>query len=182
MSFKKYKEIYREFANEFELINEAISKINLSKNSKILDIGTGIGAMSTLLALNEYNVITGEPEVDPERDGGHHHNHDHEDKGKHHCECPKESYWEFKDWKESARELGVESMISFQNFDAQNLPFEISMFDGIFLYDALQHIPNRDQALNECLRILKPGGYIVVIEWTEEMIEEEYKKNGYRID
>ena len=70
----------------------------------------------------------------------------------------------------------------FQNFDAQALPFEDYSFDGIFLYDALQHIQDRKLALNECLRVLNEDGVIVVIEWSEGQIEKEYKKYGYKID
>ena len=53
---------------------------------------------------------------------------------------------------------------------------------GIFLYDALQHIQNRELALKECLRILNDDGIIVVIEWSKNQIEKDYKKYGYKIE
>ena len=171
MSLKKYKLIFGEFAEDAEFIDENIKKLNLVKDDDILDIGTGIGAMSCLLALNGFDILTGEPKVDPERnnrdDEHHHENHD----------------WKaWGDWKESAKSLGVLNKIKFQNFDAQDLPFEDKSFKGIFLYDSLQHIQNRELALKECIRILKPEGLIIIIEWTKKKIEDEYKKYGYKID
>jgi len=185
MSLAKYKQIFREFAEEVEFMDENIKKLNLDKNSKILDIGTGMGAMSTLLALNGFTVLTGEPEVDPERNGGGNHNHHPHDKSHeaHHCEHHEEHDWgSWNGWRDSAKKLGVENKIKFQNFDAQDLPFGDSSFDGIFLYDALQHIQNRELALKECLRILNDDGIIVVIEWSKNQIEKDYKKYGYKIE
>lgn len=184
LSLKKYKQIFREFAEEVEFMDKNIKKLNLDKSSKILDIGTGMGAMLTLLALNGFSVLTGEPKVDHEinGEGNHHHHHDksHEDhKYKNHEEHDWDSW---SGWRDSAKKLGVENKIKFQNFDVQDLPFEDSSFDGIFLYDALQHIQNRELALKECLRVLNDKGIIVVIEWSKNQIEKEYKKYGYKID
>ena len=79
INLAKYKKIFREFAADADFINEIINNLNLEKDSKILDIGTGMGAMSILLALNGFHVLTGEPEVKPEKDGEDHHGHHHED-------------------------------------------------------------------------------------------------------
>lgn len=173
LNLKKYKQIFGEFAEDAEFIDENIKKLNFDKNCKILDIGTGIGAMSSLLALNGFNVLTGEPEMDSEKNNwDHEHHHHHENHG---CESS-------GNWKESAKSLGVLNKIRFQYFDAQNLPFDDESFDGIFLYDSLQHIQNRELALKECIKVLKPGGVIIIIEWTKKQIEEEYKKYGYKIE
>ncbi len=181
MNLKKYKQIFGEFAEDAEFIDENVKKLNLDKGCKILDIGTGNGAMSSLLALNGFYVLTGEPEVNSERNCP---AHEHQ----HHYDESHEQYHENYDWKatgnwkESAKSLGVLNKIKFQYFDVQDLPFDDESFNGIFLYDSLQHIQNRELALSECMRVLKPEGMIIIIEWTKKKIEEEYKKYGYKID
>ncbi len=185
MSLEKFKQIFGEFAESAEFLDENIKKLNLEKDSKILDIGAGIGAMSTLLALNGFDVLTGEPALDIDkgnRDDDHKQmfvesqaQHDYQ-----HHENHEYKIW--GDWKESAKSLGVFSKIKYQYLDAQDLSFEDDSFDGIFLYDSLQHIQNKELALKECIRVLKPRGIIFVMEWTKKQIEEDYKKYGYKID
>lgn len=43
-----------------------------------------------------------------------------------------------------------------------HLPFRDSTFDIVTAFDTIEHIPDDEQALSECARILKPGGLIVV--------------------
>jgi len=175
----KYKKIFGEFATDADFINDIIISLKLAKNSKILDIGTGMGAMSILLALNGLDVLTGEPEQTSGREGEDHHQHNIEA----HYENDEEHRGEsWGDWRKSAKNLGVEDQITFQNFDVQDLSFEDEFFDSIFLYDTLQHVKNRVIALNECIRVVKNDGTIVVLEWTKKQIEEDFKKYGYKIE
>ena len=44
---------------------------------------------------------------------------------------------------------------------AEELPFADNSFDGVFALFSLEHIPNREKALAETLRVLKPGGAFV---------------------
>jgi len=178
-----YKKIFGEFAADVDFINGIIINLNLEKDSKILDIGTGMGVMSILLALNGFHILTGEPEVDPEKEGEDHHGHHHEDNNESHNENHEEhngTYW--NDWRKSAKNLGVEDKIQYQNFDVQSLSFASQSFDGIFLYDTLQHVKNREKALIECVRVAKNDGVIVIIEWSKKQIEEDFKKYGFKID
>lgn len=45
--------------------------------------------------------------------------------------------------------------------DAQQLPFENEIFDAIFMFATLHHIPNWKKALSEISRTLKSGGYFI---------------------
>jgi len=182
LSLEKYKQVINEdFTKDVDFMSNTISKLNLDNKSMILDIGTGIGAMSILLALKGFTVLTGEPEVNPEKDEVGHHSH--EEHQEYHGEGRHEhinGVW--NDWRESAKEVGVYNKIKYQHFDAENLPFSKKTFDGIFMYDSLQHIMNRKRAIEECLRVMKPNGIICVIEWNQKSIDEDYDKYGYNID
>jgi SAM-dependent methyltransferase len=46
--------------------------------------------------------------------------------------------------------------------DSSKLPFEAHAFDAIALIASLNHIPNREDALDECRRVLRPDGRVVV--------------------
>lgn len=46
--------------------------------------------------------------------------------------------------------------------DAQNLPYPDQAFDAVFLVATLGEIPDKDHALHEVRRVLKPGGRLVV--------------------
>jgi len=190
MSLKKYKEvIHKDFLKDIDFIDKVIKKLNLQPDSKILDIGTGIGAMSILLALNDFNVLTGEPKIDPETDHSNNHNNNNKhgnynkaNNESHHEDTATEDWEHWGDWKMSAKKLNVLDRIKYQHFNVENLPFASESFNGIFMYDTLQHVCNRDIALKECLRILTPDGVICVIEWSKETIEHENEAYGYEIE
>ena len=177
MSLEKYKQvIHEDFTGDADSIDKMIKSLNLGKDSKILDIGTGLGAMSILLAINGFDVLTGQPEEDPEWE-------EHE---KDHCQHDEEHEhqheYTMSNWEDSAKAVGVEDKIKFQYLDAENLDFPDESFDGIFMYDTLQHVENRAAALNECLRVMKPDGLVCVIEWNEKSIKETEEEYGFTID
>ena len=50
------------------------------------------------------------------------------------------------------------------------------------MYDTLQHIGDRERALNGCLRVVKPGGVLCVIEWNKRTIREDEERYGFTLD
>ena len=148
MKFSHAKEILgREFSRDADFLNSVVTTLQLPKDSKVLDVGTGRGVMAIILALQGYNVITGEPEG---------------------------VYW--ADWNSSAKKVGVEDKITFRSVDAENLSFNDNSFDAVILYTTFHHINKRKRAIHELLRITKPDGTLVIIELTEKGVELVRKK------
>src|SRR3990167_1521805 len=52
----------------------------------------------------------------------------------------------------------------FKISSATNLSFKREFFDAVYCVQLLEHIPNPQIAVNEILRVLKPGGIIILIE------------------
>ena len=135
-----------EFVFIFDEINPVIQKSKLEKTAKILDIGTGVGWMAINLALKNYKVITGEPESD-------------------------DSEYAKKDWLKSARKAKVDHMITYTPFNAENMPFEDSSFDAIFILGSLHHVNDKVVALKESHRILKLNGIVCIFEPNSDAIK-----------
>lgn len=58
----------------------------------------------------------------------------------------------------------IESPYADRVVDAQNLPFAGASLDGIFAVDVLHHVPQPVAMLSEALRVLRPGGRLVLVE------------------
>ena len=63
----------------------------------------------------------------------------------------------------------VQSHLSFVQADAMDLSqFGSETFDGIYSLGAIKHFPDQVRGLNECIRILKPGGKMLFSEFFAE--------------
>ena len=148
MNLEHAKEIMgEEFCRDAEFLDSFVDQLDLPKDSKVLDVGTGRGYMAIILALQGYNVITGEPEG---------------------------TFW--ADWKSSAKKVNVDDMITFTPLNAEKLPFKASDFDAVFLYATFHHIGDRKGALGELMRVLKNNGILAIIEFTDDGVEEVRKR------
>lgn len=55
-----------------------------------------------------------------------------------------------------------QSNVQFVRGDATRLPFADACFDAVTLFDVLEHIPDDRKAASEALRVLKPGGFLLI--------------------
>ncbi len=68
--------------------------------------------------------------------------------------------------REKTAERGVESM-RFEWADALQLPYEDGRFDAVTVGFGVRNFADRDRGLREMARVLKPGGRLVILEFTE---------------
>jgi demethylmenaquinone methyltransferase / 2-methoxy-6-polyprenyl-1,4-benzoquinol methylase len=68
--------------------------------------------------------------------------------------------------REKAMQRGVDS-VRFEWADALQLPYDAGRFDAVTIGFALRNLADWDGGLREMARVLKPGGRLVILEFTE---------------
>jgi SAM-dependent methyltransferase len=67
-----------------------------------------------------------------------------------------------------ARATAERLPVTFQEADAEQLPFEDGAFDVVLSVFGVMFTPNQEQAAQELLRVCRPGGTIGLASWTPE--------------
>jgi len=68
--------------------------------------------------------------------------------------------------KERAQREGVTDRVEFRVADAQDLPFEDDLFDAVISESVTAFPEDKQRAVNEYVRVTKPGGYVGLNEST----------------
>lgn len=61
-----------------------------------------------------------------------------------------------------AKHKGLSDVVSFMTGDAARMTFEDNTFDTIIMNDAMEHVGEPEKTLEECFRVLKPGGHLYI--------------------
>ncbi len=69
--------------------------------------------------------------------------------------------------REKLKKRKLDSRISLQSGDSENLPFEDNMFDAIIVAFGVRNFENLEKGLAEMYRVLRPGGKVVVLEFSK---------------
>jgi demethylmenaquinone methyltransferase/2-methoxy-6-polyprenyl-1,4-benzoquinol methylase len=62
---------------------------------------------------------------------------------------------------------GIQENVEFVQADAQTLPFPADTFDCVTIAFGLRNVTDKDRALADMLRVLKPGGRLLVLEFSK---------------
>lgn len=89
---------------------------------------------------------------------------------------------------ERAAAFGLGDRAQFQVADALALPFADQSFDLVWSMESGEHMPDKQQFLQECYRVLKPGGKFLMATWCHRPTppaltpeEQEHLEKIYRV-
>ena len=86
--------------------------------------------------------------------------------------------------RDKLRDLGVVSNVSYVQANAQALPFAENTFDLITIAFGLRNVTDKDEALRSMYRVLKPGGRLLVLEFSKpsnELLSKAYDMYSFNL-
>ena len=122
---------------QIDLIEALLDWAGVSRASQILDVGCGIGG-STLYLAQKYGAQAQGITLSPVQAA-----------------------------RAIARsqEQGLASSVGFQVADALATPFADGQFDLVWSLESGEHMPDKRRFIEECYRVLAPGGTFVMATW-----------------
>ncbi len=122
---------------QINLIEKLLKWANINTAKNILDVGCGIGGSTLYLAEKFQANGVGITLSQMQASRG----------------------------KERAIEAGLESRVEFQVANALNMPFADNTFDFVWSLESGEHMADKVKFLEECYRVLQPGGTFVMATW-----------------
>lgn len=127
---------------QIELIEELLRWSNIQQAQKILDVGCGIGGSSLYLA-EKYQASATGITLSP-------------------VQAARAEV--------RAREANLTTQTQFQVADALNMPFADNSFDFVWSLESGEHMPDKKKFIQECYRVLQPGGTFLMATWCHRPI------------
>ena len=80
-------------------------------------------------------------------------------------------------------DAGVAGNVSIAQVDAQNLPFADGIFNCITMAFGLRNVTNKDAALSSMYKTLKPGGKVMILEFSQpgKAIKPAYDLYSFKV-
>src|SRR5512137_1728828 len=116
----------------FAATNELLALCHIGDAHKVLNVGCGIGVGPAYIARKYGCRVVGVDISD------------------------KMIEWS----RRRAREERVEDKVEFRVADVLELPFEADRFDVVMVESVLIFVADKAQAIRECVRVTRPGGYV----------------------
>lgn len=148
---------------QIDLIEELLNWTGVQQVEQILDVGCGIGGSSVYLG-QKFGARVNGITLSP-------------------VQASRAT--------ERAQEAGLGTQVQFQVADALDLPFEDETFDFVWSLESGEHMPDKEKFLQECYRVLKPGGTFLMVTWCHRPItpatgvltadEQQHLREIYRV-
>jgi demethylmenaquinone methyltransferase/2-methoxy-6-polyprenyl-1,4-benzoquinol methylase len=80
-------------------------------------------------------------------------------------------------------DAGVAGNLSIAQVDAQNLPFADNTFDRVTIAFGLRNVTDKDAALRSMFRVLKPGGKLLILEFSkpDDALKPAYDLYSFKV-
>ncbi|PHM73351.1 bifunctional demethylmenaquinone methyltransferase/2-methoxy-6-polyprenyl-1,4-benzoquinol methylase UbiE [Xenorhabdus kozodoii] len=72
--------------------------------------------------------------------------------------------------REKLRDIGIIGNVSYVQANAEELPFPDNYFDCITISFGLRNVTDKEKALRSMYRVLKPGGRLLVLEFSKPVL------------
>lgn len=162
------KNVFNKIANNYDLMNDIMSLgihriwknktvyySNIRKNYKVLDVAGGTGDLT-----KKFSYIVGEKGIvvllDINRKM-------------------------IKIGRDKLRNKGIIKNIFYIQGDAENLPFKNNYFDCVNISFGLRNITNKKQSLKSMFQVLKPGGNIMILDFSQPQCFFSFFKKLYNL-
>ena len=122
---------------QIDLIEELLKWASVQQAQNILDVGCGIGGSSLYLA-EKFNATATGITLSP-------------------VQAARAT--------ERAQAAGLNTKTQFQVADAEAMPFADDSFDLVWSLESGEHMPDKVKFMQECYRVLKPGGKLIMVTW-----------------
>ncbi|KAL3271358.1 hypothetical protein HHI36_021842 [Cryptolaemus montrouzieri] len=157
---EKVHEVFRDVANNYDIMNDTMSfgihriwkdifmhRLGPTKNTKLLDVAGGTGDIAFRFLRYIQNL-----------------------------KCEEGCHVVISDINNNMLEVGKErsknlkldpKLITWQEADAEKLPFEDNSFNAYTIAFGLRNVTHIDKALKEAFRVLQPGGRFMCLEFSQ---------------
>jgi len=115
------------------------TKLDPRSGQHVLDVGCGVGVPAIRLGQRVEATITGVTI----------------------------SEWQAQEATRRIRAAGLRGQVEVEVGDAAALAYPDASFDSVLLFQSLQHASDRGQWLREAVRVVRPGGRVVLTEFVE---------------
>jgi len=139
---------------QIDLIEEILQWAEVETPENMLDVGCGIGGSSLYLAEKFHARATGIT-LSP-------------------VQAARAT--------ERAQEMNLSASSQFLVADAQAMPFDDNSFDLVWSLESGEHMPNKIKFIQECYRVLKPGGKLIMVTWCHRPIDNSPLTDDERKD
>ncbi|MFC1529436.1 class I SAM-dependent methyltransferase [Gemmatimonadota bacterium] len=145
-------EQYRRLGYDNPATTEFVVRVAGPLSGPVLDVGTGKGSLTLELARQGVDVVSVDIDAEEQQLAVH-----------------------------LAREAGLDRFIEFVQGDATRLSWPDEYFGWVGMLDVLHHLEDADPILDEMLRVVRPGGLLMLADFSEpgfEIIDQVHRDEG----